>query len=157
MATSWVTSATADHEFSLQNLPYGIFSAPGLGPRAGVAVGDSVLDLAAAQDAGLLSDIPGLEEVAFDQPCLNEFMATPRATWQATRARLTALLAVDGDARLSSDEALQAKVLVPMASVTMHLPAKIGDYTDFYSSREHATNGNLSPLLLLPNPYTSNT
>jgi len=78
----------------------------------------------------------------FDQSTLNDFMATNRPTWQGVRARLIALLrnGPGSDAALQSNTALQATALVPLTEVEMHLPAKIGDYTDFYSSREHATN-----------------
>lgn len=78
------------------------------------------------------------------QPVLNDFMAAGRAAWRDARARIQALLAGDdfaaADSRLRSDAALQAEVLLARSAVTMKLPAAIGDYTDFYSSREHATN-----------------
>jgi fumarylacetoacetase len=92
--------------------------------------------------AGLLDGLPGLTAGVFGQPTLNGFMATARPTWQAVRARLTALLrsGSDGDPALRDNAALRAVALVPLVEVEMHLPAKIGDYTDFYSSREHATN-----------------
>ena len=70
-------------------------------------------------------------------------MSQGRSIWTSTRQTLQALLSSSSsssDSRLRDDAALRAKALVPMSSVTMHLPAKIGDYTDFYSSREHATN-----------------
>jgi len=101
-----------------------------------------VLDLAALGARGLLREIEGLEPAVFGEGTLNAFMALPRAVWRATRSALTELLATDGvtAAALRDDAAARAAVLVPVESVTMHLPARIGDYTDFYSSREHATN-----------------
>lgn len=77
----------------------------------------------------------------FHAPALNAFMAQEPKTWSYVRRTLQQLLAQDGgNAALRDDEALRARALVPMGKVRMHLPARIGDYTDFYSSREHATN-----------------
>merc|ERR1719456_1513625 len=67
-------------------------------------------------------------------------MGLDRKAWVATRQRLQELFAADGDDRLQRNEALRKAALRPMGEVRMHLPAKIGDYTDFYASREHATN-----------------
>jgi fumarylacetoacetase len=82
----------------------------------------------------------GFDATVFGQPTLNEYMALSRTEWRATRARLQDLLMEGGDDRLRSNEALKRAALVPLISVEMHMPATIGDYTDFYSSREHATN-----------------
>ncbi|KAJ1970378.1 hypothetical protein H4R34_006074, partial [Dimargaris verticillata] len=146
---SFVSVAPESH-FPLENLPYGVFSTtanPVL--RVGVALGDMVVDLQALATANLLDDhVPALQGRArqvFGQPTLNEFMALGRPVWQATRAFLQRLLAqhepdsVDY-ALMQGNPTLQAQVLVPQADCRMHLPAKIGDYTDFYASREHATN-----------------
>ena len=89
----------------------------------------------------------------FSGDVLNDFMARPRAEWQALRARLTALLGLGGlaekkaklaayelDSALRDSPVLQARCLVPLSEVRMHMPAAVGDYTDFYSSREHASN-----------------
>ena len=124
-----VPSATADHQFSLQNLPYGIFStSSNPNPRVGVAVGDFVLDMS------LVSFLfPSLPVGVFSHPTLNAFMELDSSHWKATRALLLSLLT-------GSSSGLTAGHFVPLSSVTMHLPARIGDYTDFYSSREHATN-----------------
>ncbi len=131
-----------ESHFSIHNLPYGVFSRPDQdGPRVGVALGDRVVDLAVLQRRGLFDAVPEVGEAdAFAQPALNAFMALGRPVWQAVRARLQALLRADGDPALRTDAALRAEALVPQADVTMHLPAAIGDYTDFYSSRQHATN-----------------
>ncbi len=78
------------------------------------------------------------------QPTLNAFMALGRRAWTHVRSRLQALLASEdypsADASLRTNAALQASVLLPMTSVVMQLPATVGDYTDFYSSRDHAYN-----------------
>lgn len=136
---SWVEHP-ADCDFPLQNLPYGVFSCPKRGPRCGTAIGDRAVDLAALAEAGLLADLPFNAGAVFRKPALNDFMSLSRKEWRATRARLTELLSADGDDRLRRDEALCKAALQPLGSVKMHLPATIGDYTDFYSSREHATN-----------------
>ena len=122
-----------DSHFPIQNLPYGVFSAPDRGPRCGVAIGDYVLDLAALEEAGLL------DTDYFAEPALNRFMAAGRETWRRVRGRLQHLL--DAHTPTLRDNAdLRRRVLVPMDQVVMHLPARIGDYTDFYSSKEHAVN-----------------
>lgn len=135
--TSWVESANqAGAEFPLQNLPYGAFRAgKGAGARLGVAIGDQVLDLAAAATAGLL---PAHATDACQQPTLNALLACGSPTWTALRARLSELLGSD-----SCPAAVRAQVqrcLIPQKSVEMLLPADIRGYTDFYASLHHATN-----------------
>lgn len=129
-----------DSPFSIHTLPYGVFRPSAAEPaRVGVAIGDWVLDLAALETAGLF-DGPALRgRGVFNQPALNLFMALGRPAWDEARRRLQALL---GDA-VSNHTPLTpavARALRPIQSVVMLLPAAIGDYTDFYSSREHATN-----------------
>ena len=139
--SSWVPGADGS-QFPIQNLPYGIFShaRSGRSARPGVAIGDAVLDLCELSNAGLLDGLGFAAESVFSEPTLNAFMARERADWRAVRARLGSLLGAGGDGALQSNAGLQARCLVPRAEVAMHLPAAIGDYTDFYSSREHATN-----------------
>ncbi len=136
--TSWIESAngpTAD--FPVQNLPYGVFSDGASGsPRPGVAIGDNILDLRLIEAAGLLPT----EQPVFDGQSLNAFMALGRAGWSATRSALSRLLSTDGDSRLRDDPELSERALVPRAKCQMHMPVAIRGYTDFYSSREHATN-----------------
>ena len=124
---SWVTSANApDCDFPIRNLPYGVFSTGAEAPRCGVAIGDMILDLAACEDRRIV-DAGG----TFRSPALNDFMARGRGAWDAMRARLTALLAEDGDRTLP---------LVPMAGAVLHLPIRVTEFTDFYASRHHAFN-----------------
>ncbi|GMH61092.1 hypothetical protein TrRE_jg8645 [Triparma retinervis] len=125
-----VPSATLDHQFSLQNLPYGIFSTAEIQPTVGVAIGDFVVHLKNISDL-LLNEVEGLTIEDIDSATLNSLMSKPSTTWKSLRACLTKHL---------STPAFPTSSLVPLTSVTMHMPAKIGDYTDFYSSREHATN-----------------
>lgn len=138
MLTSFIP-VSPDSHFPIQNLPYGVFSQPGQPPRIGVAMGEFVLDLAVLADAGLLVGDGIPPTTIFAQPALNDFMALGRPSWTATRARLQHLLAADTPT-LRDNADLRARCLLQRNTVTLHLPARIGDYTDFYSSREHATN-----------------
>lgn len=123
-------------DFPIQNLPYGVFSANGLAPRVGVAIGDYVLDLwELEQDSRL--DVGPLG--VFSQPSLNAFMALGPKVWSATRARISELLRSDHP-ELRDNRELRARALVPMADVKLHMPFAVSGYTDFYSSKEHATN-----------------
>ncbi len=126
----------AESHFPIQNLPFGVFSnAADPAPRVGVAIGDQILDLAAVAEAGLLGVSPGV----FRQASLNSFIALGRATWRTTRAAISALLR-DDNLPLRDNQALRAKVFVAQDQASMHLPLEIPGYTDFYSSKEHATN-----------------
>jgi fumarylacetoacetase len=130
----------ADSHFPIQNLPYGVFrSRADAHPHIGVAIGSHVLDLAVLEQEGLF-DTPLLRgRRLFQQTTLNAFMAQGRPVWREARARIRQLLDADEPA-LRDHVSLRDRVLVPMAEVEMLLPVEIGDYTDFYSSREHATN-----------------
>ncbi|XP_059485882.1 fumarylacetoacetase [Neocloeon triangulifer] len=132
-------SYSSDCEFPIENLPYGVFStADNSTPRIGVAIGDQVLDLSVVKH---FFDGPHLRDnqTVFQQSTLNSFMGLGHSAWAEARQVLQRLLSVE-DQRLQSDANLRSKAFVPLASVTMHLPANIGDYTDFYSSIHHATN-----------------
>jgi fumarylacetoacetase len=127
--------------FPIQNLPYGVFSRRDGGrPSVGVRIGEYVLDLHLLEVHGLF----GLPELAgaspFTDTALNAFMALGHRARRAVRRRLQDLLRADGDPALREDPAMRAAALVPAAEAAMHLPARIGDYTDFYASRQHATN-----------------
>lgn len=126
-----------DSHFPIQNLPYGVFSAKdGLSPRIGVAIGDYVLDLwQLAQDCRF--DL--VEPAVFAATSLNPFMALGPKIWSSTRARISDLLRHDNPELRDNDE-LRTRALAPMADVTLHMPFAVSGYTDFYSSREHATN-----------------
>ncbi|MGH6740040.1 MAG: fumarylacetoacetase, partial [Bradyrhizobium sp.] len=123
-------------DFPIQNLPYGVFSARGLAPRVGVAIGDHVLDLwELEQDGRFAFGEIGL----FSAPSLNPFMAMGPKVWSKTRARISELLRHDHP-ELRDNEELRRQALVPMRDVRLHMPIAIAGYTDFYSSKEHATN-----------------
>src|SRR6202045_3488072 len=124
-------------DLPVQNLPYGVFSTAALpAPRVGVAIGDYVLDLwELEQDCRL--DVGDLG--VFAGPTLNPFMALGPKVWSKTRARISELLRHDNP-ELRDNGELRARALVPMADVKLHLPIAVAGYTDFYSSKEHATN-----------------
>jgi fumarylacetoacetase len=139
MMKSFIDVARESH-FPIQNLPYGVFSPKDGGrPRAGAAIGDWVLDLKVLEEAGLFDGTAASREKVFSRPGLNDFMALGRPAWQEARAAIQELLHSDNP-RLRDDLELRGRAMSPMAEVEMHLPAQIGDYTDFYSSKEHATN-----------------
>ncbi|MET4729105.1 fumarylacetoacetase [Lysobacter enzymogenes] len=128
---SWVEEAQGDAQFPIQNLPYGIFSPPGEPARAGVAIGERILDLRAAAAAGLL---PQDAAPALRGDSLNALFALEPAVRAALRLSLS---------RLLSDEA-GAPALRPglhrAEACALHLPMRIGDYTDFYTGIHHAEN-----------------
>ena len=138
--TSFIDIAT-DSDFSIHNLPYGIFSetkyaAGNNNRRAGVAIGEQVLDLPVLEAEGLLSLAGG---PYFDQPTLNAFIDSGRENWTKARTTIQMLLSADNDT-LRDNADLQQKALFKQADVTMHLPVQVPGFTDFYSSKEHATN-----------------
>ena len=136
---SWVASANGHPDVPVQNLPLGVFSPPGGGaPRPGVAIGDMVLDLAAAHAASLFSgEAAQAAEAAAagGGGALNALFALGAGPRRALRARLSELLAEGSAERAKAEPCLHAA-----AGCTLHLPARIGDYTDFYVGIHHATN-----------------
>uniref|UniRef100_A0A671SI71 Fumarylacetoacetase n=1 Tax=Sinocyclocheilus anshuiensis TaxID=1608454 RepID=A0A671SI71_9TELE len=126
-------------DFSYHNLPYGVFSTPDNSRhRIGVAIGDQILDLSVVKH---LFNGPALgpHQDVFEQPTLNAFMAEGYDAWREARKCLQMLLAAN-ESTLRDDGSLRSRAFVQQTSAVMHLPAEIGDYTDFYSSRDHATN-----------------
>jgi len=131
--TSWVESAnSADTDFPLNNLPYGVFSTNRLEARCGVAIGDMVLDMAALEEAGIVTigDDP-----VFDVPYWNDVMEMGSDTWASLRARLIELLTTD-----APEQAKVAPHLVPLSEAELHLPIAVSEYTDFYAGMQHAKN-----------------
>ena len=135
--TSWI-DVPAGHDFPLANLPFGIFSTSDRSPRPGVRLGDQVLDLSAMHALGMLNDL-GLTVDALASPVLNPVMKLGKPVTVALRQRLQALMAKDC-AELRDRTDLHASCLVPASAVTMHMPVEVGDYTDVYSSEDHARN-----------------
>ncbi len=134
---SWVEAANAGGtDFPIQNLPLGCFIVvDGQAARSGVAIGDRVLDLRAARDAGLFDGLRTDVLEALDADSLTPLFATGRTGLAALRRRVSELLASS-----FAQQGRVADVLVPMAAVRMTMPAEVGDYTDFYASIDHATN-----------------
>jgi fumarylacetoacetase len=137
---SWLASANAEGcPFPVQNLPFGVFrrKAGKEAPRGGVAIGDRVLDLAAA------ARTLGLEGKALEAaracagPTLNPLAALGRPYWKALRLALSRALSTEAPARR---QAALDKHLVPLSRAELFVPVAIGDYTDFYTSSHHATN-----------------
>jgi len=135
---SWVPVPPGS-DFPIQNLPYGIFRCGGSPPRVGVAIGGYVLDLAALDAAGMFRGTPLDGQRLFERATLNPLLALGGAAWSAARRRIADLLDA-GNPELQGNERLRDAALVPQGSATLLLPVEVGDYTDFYSSREHATN-----------------
>jgi len=146
----WV-DVSPGSDFPIQNLPYGVFRrASGLA-AVGVRIGDNILDLAAIHEAGLFEGTSLAATNVFAQSSLNAFMAMGRKAWTEARRRITDLLCdthtssqakslCHNTASLRHNDDLRDRALVNAAEVEMLLPVKIGDFTDFYSSIEHATN-----------------
>jgi fumarylacetoacetase len=133
---SWVTVA-ADSEFPIQNLPFGIFQTATTTKRVGVRIGDFVLDLAQMAQFGYFDDL-SFALTDFNQDYLNPLMRHGKLATRALRNRIAALLSTENTT--FQHNASQQQALIPVAAVQMALPVQIGDYTDFYSSKEHATN-----------------
>lgn len=148
---SWI-NVKNDSDFSIYNLPWGVFSykskvVEGPWPRCCVALGEYVIDLYALHKLGLLQTL-SFDSSIFGNNTLNSFMELNASQWKATRYRLLQLLSsnesiVNGlelDSSLKDNNEYRDLVVINMNDIKMHLPATIGDYTDFYSSKEHATN-----------------
>jgi len=133
---SWVP-VPQHSDFPIQNLPFGIFRTASLSPRAGVAIGDSIVDLAALAELGFFKALH-LPSGIFGQSTLNDFFALGKKTIRAVRERISQLLRHD-QRELSSHESVK-NVLIPQKTATLLLPVRVPNYTDFYSSEEHATN-----------------
>ncbi|KAI6657883.1 Fumarylacetoacetate hydrolase domain-containing protein 2A [Oopsacas minuta] len=126
-------------DFPIQNLPFGVFStATDTTHRIGVAIGEYVLDLSKISHL-FTGPILSKSQAVFTSNVLNGFMGLGKPAWTEARATLQALLS-GSDNRLESADDLRKIAVLSQRDVTMHLPANIGDYTDFYSSKEHATN-----------------
>ncbi len=127
---TWVT-VTHNSDFSIYNLPFGIFSVNDDAPKAGIAIGEQIVDLAAVSQLGLLE----VNASYFRQKTLNEFIALGKKITNKVRLDIQNLLISENSPLKNHPE-----VFVLQNDVKMHLPVHVGDYTDFYSSIEHATN-----------------
>ena len=134
-ARSCVPGADGHPDFPIQNLPLGVFSDGDGAKRAGAAIGDQILDLAAARAAGLLTGEAARAVAAAESGDLTGMLALGAGPRRALRHQLFALLRADGP-----DRDRVPPLLHPAVSCTLHLPARIGDYTDFFVGLHHATN-----------------
>src|SRR5262249_40343705 len=142
---SWVASANEHSEFPLQNLPFGVFSPPGrtapdAAPRGGIAIGEMIFDLRAARDAGLFAREAARAAEAASGATLNPLMALGSGPRRALRLQVFALLAIDGAGR-GRVEPLADKLLHRASDCWLHVPAAIGNFTDFFAGIHHARNG----------------
>ena len=134
---SWV-EVKKGSDFPIQNLPFGVFKTSGTSARAGVAIGEHILDLSAVANAGLMDGI-NFDKKVLAQKNLNDFIALGKPITNAVRERVSDLLNEKND-ELKSKPELQKEAFVKQREAQMLLPVHIPNYTDFYSSREHATN-----------------
>jgi fumarylacetoacetase len=121
----------ANSDFSIHNLPFGIFSTAGTQPRVGVALGNHILDLKALSQYHNFD----LDSSVLSQEFLNDFIALGKEKTSQLRRDIQQWIATENSILLGKDD-----LFVPQSHATMHLPIRVGDYTDFYSSIEHATN-----------------
>ncbi len=139
--SSWVESANGEGtDFPLENVPFGMFRADNRDARPGVAIGDAILDLVAASEEGLLSDLKAtmVGECARDES-LNALLAAGRPAISALRLRAMELLSAN-HTHGARAQRLASSVLVRMSDAALLVPARVGNYTDFYASIHHATN-----------------
>jgi fumarylacetoacetase len=153
---SWIDAANdGGTDFPLENLPFGVYTTDDESEdgRVGVAIGDMVLDIVAAADAGLIADDAQLAATACQSPRLNELMSLDVEDRQPLRRSIADLLDRDTERGRRAAKA-RDRLVVPMTEARMLLPAEIGDYTDFYASIDHATN--VGKMLRPDNPLLPN-
>ena len=133
---SWL-EIPADSDFPIQNIPFGVYKKGDQKPRLCSRIGDFVIDLFKASELGFLTDFD-IPKAVFEQPSLNDFIGLGKATTGKVRNRIAELFDA-ASTRFNSRE-MVAHLALPIETVEMLLPVRVGDYTDFYSSIEHATN-----------------
>ncbi|MEL1244402.1 fumarylacetoacetase [Flavobacterium sp. DGU11] len=134
---SWL-NVPKDSDFPIQNIPFGVFITKDDVVTIGTRIGDYAIDLGALQQLNYFEGIE-LTDDMFMQDTLNDFISDGKKTWRLVRNRIADLFDVTNN-ELKDNEEHKAVVIFNMEDVEMQLPVLIGDYTDFYSSREHATN-----------------
>lgn len=129
-------STPIDHKshFTIHNLPYGIFSTPTTHKRAGIAFENHIIDLSVLFELGFFED--KIKSAVFNQDYLNDFIALGKDTWSFVRKKIQALLTESSDFYTQYHD----RFFYLQSEAIMHVPVKVGDYTDFYSSEEHASN-----------------
>jgi fumarylacetoacetase len=139
MALSSFIDVAKDSHFPIQNLPFGVFKPRDGAPRVGVAIGDLVVDMSIVEELGHFRVPEFKDRAVFAKDCLNDFLALGRPAWRKTREILQHLLGTTTPT-LRDDAKVRSRVFHAQKDVVMQLPARIGDYTDFYSSYHHAHN-----------------
>ncbi len=134
---SWIEIAP-DSNFPIQNLPCGVFSTPDRDPRVGVAIGEYILDLCVLGRHNFF-ELIDFDPNVFHRTSLNDYMALGKPIWRAVRNRISELLRNNNE-EISGKSELIRECLVLQSEATLHMPVKVPNYTDFYSSLEHATN-----------------
>ena len=135
---SWI-KIDQDSDFSIFNIPFGIFSAGHNDPRPATRIGDTVVDLSVLADFGYFDDLDIDDLTVFYQPYLNDFIALGKPLTNKVRERLQGLFSDTSDELKSHAEACELAFHL-CTDVTMHMPVKVGNYTDFYASEQHAYN-----------------
>ena len=135
--TSWI-NVEANSDFPIQNLPFGIYSDANTKHHACSAIGNYAIDLYELADLGYFQQLNINKEV-FNNAYLNDFIELGKSTTRALRDRLSELLSADNKELQDNKEAFN-RVFKPHSAIKLLLPVKVGDYTDFYSSIDHATN-----------------
>jgi fumarylacetoacetase len=133
---SWI-SVPEGSDFPIQNLPFGVVKSNGSVPHVATRVGDTVIDIAQLFDAGQLH-VDGFNARDFQQEFLNPMMKKGKEATRRLRQALSDLFSLENQAASENEDVRNA--LIPLSEVEMCMPVQIGDYTDFYSSKEHATN-----------------
>jgi fumarylacetoacetase len=135
--TSWV-EIPIDSDFPIQNLPYGIIKSD-KGIRVASRIGDYAIDILELYDLNYFSTIKGVSRELFSSDSLNNFISMGKEFWTTFRIRLFELFE-KSNTELRDHQNIREKILIPLKLLTVLMPVKVGDYTDFYSSIEHATN-----------------
>jgi len=131
---SWI-EVSKDSDFPIQNIPFGVFKKSDNNICVGTRIGDWAIDLKALHKLNYFDKI-ALEPGIFDKETLNDFLKLSKPVWRAVRDRIAEIF----DANNEMDETHKVLVLSMIEEVEMLIPVKVGDYTDFYSSRQHAYN-----------------
>ena len=134
---SWIT-IPQDSDFPIQNIPFGVFLTRDDIITIGTRIGDQAIDLGALHQLGYFEGIPLTDDI-FLQNSLNDFISDGKKTWRLVRNRISEIFDIDNP-KLRDNQAHRETILFSLDEIEMQLPVHIGDYTDFYSSKEHATN-----------------
>ena len=134
---SWI-EVDDNSDFPIQNIPFGVFLTPDNIVTVGTRIGDTAIDLAALHQLGYFEGIELTDDI-FLQDTLNDFIADGRKTWRLVRNRIAELFD-DSNTILKLNTVHKNIILFQCSEIEMQLPVHVGDYTDFYASKEHATN-----------------